>query len=169
MRLRQVGVRAAVTVYAVSGVTLVCNDWWLKGAGILPGWLTGKLSDLAGLVVAIITAALVLGHRRARASLVACISIAGVFALVKLSPSAAQLFVAGLSSAGLKWRLVPDPTDLVALGVVPLAWTTARTLAQRMQGVGLGRMGLGRLALRASAIPAAVACLASGVPDRFNA
>src|SRR6187551_832319 len=109
MRLRQVGVRAAVTVYAVSGVTLVCNDWWLKGAGLLPGWLTGKLSDLAGLIVAIVTAALVLGHRRTRTSLAACISIASVFALVKLSPSAAQLFLAALSSAGLKWRLAWSP------------------------------------------------------------
>lgn len=31
---------------------LVVNDHWLKGAGVLPGWLTGKLSDFAGLVVA---------------------------------------------------------------------------------------------------------------------
>ena len=109
MRLPPLGVRAAAGIYAAAGVTLVCNDWWLKGAGLLPGWLTGKLSDLAGLIVAIVTAALVLGHRRTRTSLAACISIASVFALVKLSPSAAQLFLAALSSAGLKWRLVPDP------------------------------------------------------------
>jgi hypothetical protein len=31
---------------------LVLNDHWLKGAGLLPGWLTGKLSDFAGLIVA---------------------------------------------------------------------------------------------------------------------
>ncbi|MCZ7683483.1 MAG: hypothetical protein M5U28_33725 [Sandaracinaceae bacterium] len=31
---------------------LVANDHWLKGADLLPGWLTGKLSDLAGLIVA---------------------------------------------------------------------------------------------------------------------
>src|SRR5688572_13869389 len=123
MRLPRLGVRAAAGVYAAAGVALVCNDWWLKGAGLLPGWLTGKLSDFAGLVVAVVTAALVLGHRRTRASLTACISIASVFALVKLSPACAQLFVAALGSVGVKWRLVPDPTDLLALGVVPLAWT----------------------------------------------
>jgi hypothetical protein len=30
---------------------LVLNDWWLKPSAA-PGWLTGKLSDLAGLVLA---------------------------------------------------------------------------------------------------------------------
>src|SRR5690242_20127817 len=33
---------AAVAVLAI-------NDHLLKGAGVLPGWLTGKLSDIAGL------------------------------------------------------------------------------------------------------------------------
>jgi hypothetical protein len=31
---------------------LVLNDHVLKHAGVLPGWLTGKLSDFAGLYVA---------------------------------------------------------------------------------------------------------------------
>ena len=35
----------------VSLGVLVANDHFLKGSGLLPGWLTGKLSDLAGLVV----------------------------------------------------------------------------------------------------------------------
>lgn len=29
---------------------LVVNDHWLKGSGLAPGWLTGKLSDAAGMV-----------------------------------------------------------------------------------------------------------------------
>jgi len=30
-------------------VVLCLNDHFLKGSGLLPGWLTGKLSDFAGL------------------------------------------------------------------------------------------------------------------------
>ena len=30
-------------------VLLALNDHWWKGSGLLPGWLTGKLSDFAGL------------------------------------------------------------------------------------------------------------------------
>src|SRR5690606_7865931 len=31
---------------------LVANDHWLKGSGMVPGVLTGKLSDFAGMLVA---------------------------------------------------------------------------------------------------------------------
>jgi hypothetical protein len=42
---------------------LALNDHVLKGAGLLPAWLTGKLSDVAGLVVApvLLAALLMLG------------------------------------------------------------------------------------------------------------
>lgn len=160
----KLGIRAAALVYAVACVTLVCNDWWLKGAAILPGWLTGKLSDVAGLVVAFVTASLFLGHRAPRVGQLACAAITLVFVLVKMDAACTELLVKALASVGLTWSVRTDPTDLLALGIIPLAWTSARVLTRSMQ-----QSGGTRLALRAAAIPAALACLASGVPDKFNA
>src|SRR5689334_17922691 len=69
---------AAVTV-------LVANDHWLKGAALLPAWLTGKLSDFAGLVVAPLLAVTLLGARR-RGARVACFcAVALSFAALELS------------------------------------------------------------------------------------
>src|SRR5262245_28812425 len=42
---------------------LLVNDHLLKGAGILPGAITGKLSDLAGLIVAPVLVAALVGAR----------------------------------------------------------------------------------------------------------
>src|SRR4051812_3923935 len=83
---------AAVLVLAV-------NDHLLKGSGLLPGWLTGKLSDFAGLFFfPVLLAAVVRGaHRivarrdlRDRRDLVAiaasaAIATGAVFTLLKLS------------------------------------------------------------------------------------
>ena len=42
----------ALGTFAGALVVLLANDWLFKGHGILPNWLTGKLSDFAGLIVA---------------------------------------------------------------------------------------------------------------------
>lgn len=53
---------------------LLLNDHLLKGAGLLPGWLTGKLSDVAGLYVApVVLAALIGIETRTGAWLVALV------------------------------------------------------------------------------------------------
>ncbi|MFT3776498.1 MAG: hypothetical protein QM820_64985 [Minicystis sp.] len=110
---------AAVAVLAV-------NDHVLKGAGILPGWLTGKLSDVAGLFFfPILLVALARGAHRLlrgrdvadRRSLAAAAVIAtgAVFTLLKLHAP----FNAWVTSV---WGVnVMDPTDLWALPVLPLA------------------------------------------------
>ena len=70
---RQTGKRAAVR-HPVAGsvvviglyvalLTLAINDHVLKGGGLLPGWLTGKLSDFAGLVVLPVVLAVLLRVR----------------------------------------------------------------------------------------------------------
>jgi hypothetical protein len=48
----------------VALAVLALNDHYLEGAGLVPGWLTGKLSDFAGLVVAPLGACAMLGARR---------------------------------------------------------------------------------------------------------
>ncbi len=133
-------------------LVLLANDWLAKPASLLPGWLTGKLSDVAGLLAAplVITAALdsalwlaarvgpaldfSLRRGRLYAAVAAC---AAGFAAVKLSPAAARALEWSAGRIGLDWRVVSDPTDLVALPAVAAAiWLGRREIAR----VPLGRL-----------------------------
>lgn len=105
---------------------LASNDHLLKGSGLLPAAVTGKLSDFAGLFFFPLLCAsiargasfLVRGRDVAdRRSLAAAVSIAtGLgFAAVKLLPAANAL-------VARTWGvMVMDPTDLIALPMVGLA------------------------------------------------
>lgn len=110
---------------------LVLNDHLLKGADLLPGWLTGKLSDVAGLFFfpALLTAAVrgaasLLGRPLPRAGgglgLGAVLLTGAIFAATKLWPA---LNLALARSWGL---IAMDPTDLLALPVLGLAWLWLR-------------------------------------------
>jgi hypothetical protein len=113
-------------LYWVALALLLLNDHVLKGAGIAPAWLTGKLSDFAGLIVAppVLAAALLglFGARRSVLIAVAAPLAVGLgFAAIKLDATAAhhaeQLFrVLGVAS-----RIWLDPTDLFALAMLPLS------------------------------------------------
>ncbi|MBX3251404.1 MAG: hypothetical protein KF901_29775 [Myxococcales bacterium] len=95
-------------------VALVLNDHVLKHAGVLPGWLTGKLSDFVGLYVApAVLVALLAG----RAPRLAFVATGVVFAAINLSRGAADLL-----EAMLPWQIWTDPSDLVALPMLWLAW-----------------------------------------------
>lgn len=124
-------------------VVLVVNDHLLKGRG--PGWLTGKLSDFAGLFffpVLLTTAARALRLRRVtpwRAAWATAIA----FAALKLFPPAHAAWVATLGPA------VMDPTDLAAL---PCAFLAAAWMARSAPVVSPG-LGVGdRFAVLAAAI-----------------
>ncbi len=120
---------------------LAVNDHVLKGAGLLPTWLTGKLSDFAGLlyfplllVTLLNMAGFVVGKRRVsfasahRVHLtVACVITGLFFTGVQLLEPVAQ-FYADSSSFLMFWKsraqvtVTMDPTDIVALLSLPLAW-----------------------------------------------
>lgn len=111
-----------VTVLAL--VVLVLNDHVLKAAQ--PGWLTGKLSDVAGLVLApplvAALAALIVPRLPARAAFGLGLGLVGLgFTLVKTIGSAA-------AAASAAWSVVSGPslvradlTDLFALPALALA------------------------------------------------
>ena len=133
-------------VLASVGV-LVMNDHWAKA--LWPGFLTGKLSDFAGLMFFpfLLQAAWELGHAllrkpwspSQRVLWAAAISTTVVFAAVKVWAPAAELYriafgaarwpldalVASLHGSALpafsKVTLARDPTDLVALVSVGVA------------------------------------------------
>ena len=99
---------------------LLVNDHVWKGAGLLPAVLTGKLSDFAGMVVAPPLLALLLGAGN-RAARVLAVALVGVgLALIKLWPEAARALEQALAILHVRSRIWLDPTDLVALAVLPL-------------------------------------------------
>jgi hypothetical protein len=133
-------------------LALVANDWLAKPSAAAPPWLTGKLSDVAGLAAAplVATAALDcalwlmarLGPRvdfslhRGRL-FTALLTCAAGFAAVKLSPAAARALEGGAAWIGLDWRVASDPSDLVALPAIAVAlWIGRREIAR----VPLGRL-----------------------------
>jgi len=158
-----------VTWWLALGLLLV-NDHLLKGAGLLPAWLTGKLSDLAFLTVAppLTATALATVMSPAAARRAAWGAVGGGFALINLSPDAAAAVTAtGRELLGLRWALTVDPTDLIALAVLPsvlrlgrstLPAPSGRRPTARTAAPGEARMGWStRLGIAGST----VACLAS--------
>lgn len=131
-------------------VVMIVNDWVLKGSA--PGWLTGKLSDLTGIVAAPLALTAVgdvmawvaarMGARidftLRRWKLAAAIVVTGgAFVVVKLVPAAARGLAEGLAHVFGHAAIVADPTDLIALpGLAVAAWIGR----QELRRVPLGRI-----------------------------
>ena len=145
----------AVHPVALAAVALlVVNDWALKprlGSGTMTSIVTGKLSDVAGLVFApvvlsaaiglVLHAAARLGARidpsLSRRRLIGCIAATGaVFAAVKLDPGAAGALAAMISHLGRPAAITLDRTDLLCVPALVVAWWIGRDELRR---VPLGR------------------------------
>lgn len=150
---RLVALRSPIFVVAL--VVLVVNDHWLKGAGLFPGWVTGKLSDFAGLIVAPVLVATVLGASTLPARLLCWVAVVVPFSAIKLWPPAARALEQLMGSVGLPGRIWSDPTDLVTLSVLPLAWWVHANPSPKRTPRGA------RWLERGTAIAAAMACLAT--------
>lgn len=121
-----------VTVVAL--VVLAVNDHLLKQA--LPGALTGKLSDVAGLVLAapLLASLTLLAFGRLPPHRVAAWSIAIVgigFALVKITQVGAGVASAAWSLVTPHSVILADPTDLIALPALTVAWALWRRVRTR--------------------------------------
>ncbi|MFN0252305.1 MAG: hypothetical protein ACKV2T_35850 [Kofleriaceae bacterium] len=134
---------------------LIINDQFLKQA--MPGVLTGKLSDVAGLIFFPILLVAALEHIKVRTShrtvAFAAIATGVVFASIKTLPFAGDVYRVGL--AALQWpfrallavvagdavpglhrvQLTQDPTDLIALPalLVPV-WLAKRVMDRALRG-----------------------------------
>ena len=120
---------------------LALNDHLLKRSGLLPGWLTGKLSDVAGLfffpllLTALLRTILLLFRRRRPLTpglLGGAILVTGAaFTALQLSAPAALYYewlMPRLDPTGIvrSVRVTPDPTDLLALPALWFTWLHGR-------------------------------------------
>lgn len=107
-------------LFVAATALLLVNDHVLKGAGLLPPWLTGKLSDVTGLLVAPVVVAWVLRARGARGWGVAHVAVGALFTAAQLVPALSTEL-----DRLTPWpsRLWPDPTDLVALPSLAVSFT----------------------------------------------
>jgi hypothetical protein len=141
---------------------LALNDHVLKGAGLLPGVVTGKLSDFAGLLVAPALLATLAGVRSPRAWAACHVAVGLVFAAIQLSAGAASGWSALMSTVGFPWRITRDPTDLVALPVLAVSWRWLGAAAIR----GDARREVAGALRWAGAGAGLWACMATSPPPR---
>jgi xanthosine utilization system XapX-like protein len=108
-------------------VVLALNDHVLKEAW--PGVVTGKLSDVAGLVVAPLLLAVLLAVIGLRRPAPWAVALTGVgFVLTKTSTAGAEVTSAVWSLTGVPTMIRSDPTDLWALPALGLAWWVDRSV-----------------------------------------
>jgi hypothetical protein len=110
---------------------LVINDHRLKGSGLLPGLVTGKLSDLAGMIVAPLLLATILRLSSRRALLAAHVATGVGFAAIKLLPAAAHALESLTALGPIPWHITVDPTDLIALPMLLVSWRVLLPATQR--------------------------------------
>jgi BNR/Asp-box repeat. len=114
----------------VAIAVLLLNDHFLKYAA--PSWLTGKLSDFAGLFIApyvclaVVLALLSFTRPRLSATQIAFatyFAIGVLFTTLKVSTEATDFFVSVLAAlTGQRISLVVDPSDLIALIALPASY-----------------------------------------------
>ena len=116
--------------FVLALVVLVLNDHVLKQA--YPGWVTGKLSDVAGLVVAPLLLAVPLTLLRVPRALLVSMALTGLgFTLTKTSAAGAATTSDLWSLTGIPTHIRADVTDLLALPALYAAWLVHRRVVGR--------------------------------------
>ena len=110
---------------------LVANNFAFKGGDVLPGLLTGKLSDVAGLIVFPTVLAALFAVRTRRGLLVAFLATGATFALINVSPGAAAAFDGLLALTPVHFSTTVDPSDLLTLPALALSWRVLVPLMTR--------------------------------------
>ncbi|MGN6523549.1 MAG: hypothetical protein ACTHMZ_10190, partial [Actinomycetes bacterium] len=153
--LRWLGAPPTLLALAV----LALNDHWVKQAA--PGVVTGKLSDVAGLVLAPALLAVALALLRVpRSTPVALVATAVGFTVVKTTVRGVEAANALWSAVGWPTQMLRDPTDLIALPALLLAAWVATIQRRRTSGA---RRNVA-LALGSLALPFAVVATAATSP-----
>jgi len=142
-------------------VLLLLNDHVLKGAGMVPGWATGKISDIAGMVVAPVLVVALCRARSLPQRVFAFTAVVVPFVLFNVSRTAATLAETITAALGFPWKIWPDPTDLIALPALAIAWLIIASGTRPHPRSAQSTRP--RLAY-AGAVLAGIACLATSKP-----
>jgi cysteine-rich repeat protein len=142
--------------FVVALAVLASNDHVLKGSGLLPGWLTGKLSDVAGMFVAPVVLAWLVRARSARAVAWTHVAVGVGFTAAELVPAADAALDALYGIFGYSWSATSDVTDLF---VLPLL-VVSHALVLR-DGATLSRAPAMRFGERGIAFAGLAACIAT--------
>ena len=143
--------------YLVALATLLINDFWWKR--LYPGVITGKLSDFAG-VFAIAVFFATLMPRRAMS---VCIAVAAMFVIWKL-PQAAPLIDAWNGLDIFPVGRVADPTDIIALLVLPFVPPYVRREPSPQNAFAIPVAFLSLFAFAATSVPRATIYIQPGDP-----
>lgn len=138
--------------FFVAVATLALNDHLFKAA--FPGWVTGKLSDVAGLVVLATLASVLVG------ALWGTVLAGLAFAALKTVPGVAESLAAVLGGVTLR-----DPSDLLALAALPLLLLALRR--ERPDKAGRTRRAWAVIGLMAALL--ATTATSRMPPDYVNA
>jgi hypothetical protein len=141
---------------------LALNDHVLKGAHVLPGFVTGKLSDFAGLVVAPVVIAVLFRVRSRSVRMLVLVAVAMVFSAVKLSRSVADALELLTTFTPVPWRIWCDATDLIALAVLPVTWWLMARTPGHAEGLRVPLLAC----LRAAGLGLGIFACAATTPDR---
>jgi hypothetical protein len=148
-------------------VVLGLNDHWLKGSDWLPGWVTGKLSDFAGLMffplfLTALAGTVQFGLFRCidsfemdyslnRKKLLGAIAVsAGIFVPLQFSSWWVDVYIGVLEAVDVMdlfggFAVTKDPTDLVGLAVLPAVYLYGRG---KILDIPAGRLAVIRRRIR---------------------
>lgn len=133
--------------------TLAINDHLLKGAGLVPGWITGKLSDIVGLFAAPLLLAVIVRVSSRRGWALAHIAIGLVFSAIQVSTAAADTWSGFMGLFGFPWAITSDVSDLLTLPALAASYG----LIPRMAGQQVAHRGTGELAVASAGMLCCVA------------
>ncbi|MCP4376377.1 MAG: hypothetical protein GY794_09410 [bacterium] len=142
-------------LFIAAVIVMAANDHLLKGTGVIPASVTGKLSDFAFLFFVPIVIAFVFRVRSYGPLVVIYVTIGILFSAINLSGWFSQLVERIFGLAMIPMHLWPDPTDLLALMIMPLSiwFVHRRRTAWRIELAGLLRCVI--------AVTSLVACAAT--------
>ena len=111
----------AFIVLSTSLLLLIVNDSLLKYNNILPGAITGKLSDFAFVLIYPALVIWVLRIKRPVAAIIISIATVLPFVLININPAFSNYIEKIIVIGTYKIRLWPDPTDCLALILLPVS------------------------------------------------